>query len=77
MNSKEKESLQFWMAVLITITGIVLLFCSFFAPPKGEIHPSVLAAIGEVFTFAGAVLGIDYRYKRVKDRDLERKEKKQ
>ena len=68
MSNKEKESLQFWMAVIITLAGIVLLFCSFFAPPKGEIHPSVLAAIGEVFTFAGAVLGIDYRYKRQRDR---------
>ena len=75
MSSKEKESLQFWMAVVITLAGIVLLFCSFFAPPKGEIHPSVLAAIGEVFTFAGAVLGIDYRYKRQRDRSRKLDEK--
>lgn len=75
MSNKEKESLQFWMAVVITLAGIVLLFCSFFAPPKGEIHPSVLAAIGEVFTFAGAVLGIDYRYKRQRDRSRKLDEK--
>lgn len=75
MSNKEKESLQFWMAVVITLAGIVLLFCSFFAPPKGEIHPSVLAAIGEVFTFAGAVLGIDYRYKRQRDKSRKLDEK--
>ena len=75
MSNKEKESLQFWMAVIITLAGLVLLFCSFFAPPKGEIHPSVLAAIGEVFTFAGAVLGIDYRYKRQRDRSRKLDEK--
>lgn len=75
MSNKEKESLQFWMAVVITLAGLVLLFCSFFAPPKGEIHPSVLAAIGEVFTFAGAVLGIDYRYKRQRDRSRKLDEK--
>ena len=75
MSNKEKESLQFWMAVTITLAGLVLLFFSFFAPPKGEIHPSVLAAIGEVFTFAGAVLGIDYRYKRQRDRSRKLDEK--
>ena len=75
MSNKEKESMQFWMAVTITLAGLVLLFCSFFAPPKGEIHPSVLAAIGEVFTFAGAVLGIDYRYKRQRDRSRKLDEK--
>ena len=75
MSNKEKESMQFWMAVTITLAGLVLLFCSFFAPPKGEIHPSVLAAIGEVFTFAGAVLGIDYRYKRQRDKSRKIDEK--
>ena len=29
----------------------------------GVIHSSILAAIGEVFTFAGCLLGVDYSYR--------------
>lgn len=32
--------------------------------PPGEIHSSVLIAYGEVMTFAGALFGIDYHYRR-------------
>ncbi|KDS39087.1 hypothetical protein M092_1025 [Parabacteroides distasonis str. 3776 D15 iv] len=32
-------------------------------PPRGEIHSSVLVAFGEVSTFAGALLGVDYKYR--------------
>lgn len=40
-----------------------MLVVSFFVPPMGIIDASVLAAIGEVFTFSGALIGIDYHYK--------------
>ena len=43
--------------------GMVLLFISFFFPPMGVIDSSVLAAIGEIFSFSGAVMGIDYSYR--------------
>ena len=33
-------------------------------PPQGEIDPSVLVAFGETSTFAGALFGVDYKYKR-------------
>ena len=39
---------------------------------QGEISPSVLAATGEVFTFAGVCLGINYSY-QFKLRELETK----
>lgn len=32
-------------------------------PPRGVIDPTVLTAFGEILTFAGAVLGLDYSYK--------------
>lgn len=35
----------------------------FVVSPIGEIHGSVLVSFGEILTFAGAVFGIDYRYK--------------
>ena len=33
---------------------------SFIVDPAGEIHGSVLAAFGEILSFAGAVMGFDY-----------------
>lgn len=50
-------------AIAITIAGTLLLGASFFTPPMGIIHPSVLAAFGEILTFAGALMGLDYKYK--------------
>lgn len=42
-------------AELITVAVVV--------PPRGVIDPTVLTAFGEILTFAGAVLGLDYSYK--------------
>lgn len=44
--------------------GLILVFVSFFFPPSGEIHGSVIAVFGEMLTFAGAIIGIDYAYKK-------------
>ena len=62
------------VAVLMAIAGCILLGCGFMFPPKGEIHSSVLVAFGEILTvpppcpngltFAGALFGIDYHYRR-------------
>ncbi len=56
-------TLQLWIAVGMITAGCVLLGCGFMFPPKGEIHSSVLVAFGEILTFAGALFGIDYKYK--------------
>ena len=48
---------------MMTVFGCGIITVSFFIDPRGEIHPSVLAAFGEILTFAGTVLGIDYKYK--------------
>ena len=56
-------NLQPALAVVMTLFGCVLITVSFFVDPRGEIHPSVLAAFGEILTFAGTVLGIDYKYR--------------
>ena len=50
-------------AVSLAIFGLLLLLLSFFTPPIGNIDNSVLVAVGEVFTFSGSVMGIDYKYK--------------
>lgn len=57
-----KDGIKIWIAVALTIFGMVMLGVSLYLPPQGEIHPSVLAAVGEVFTFAGSVFGIKLNY---------------
>lgn len=54
---------QLRLAVLLTVSGIGLLVAGFIVPPLGVIDSSVLVAFGEVMTFAGALLGLDYKYK--------------
>ena len=55
--------IQLLLAVLMAVFGCVLIVLALYAPPKGYIDPTVLTAFGEVLTFSGAVLGIDYRYR--------------
>lgn len=60
---KKRITIQLWTAVVLTMSGIVLLFCGFWVFPVGEISNSVLVAFGEVSTFAGGLFGLDYTYK--------------
>ena len=63
LNVEQKMTIQLLLGCFLAVFGVVLLTISFFVPPTGIIHSSVLAAIGEVFTFSGALIGIDYSYK--------------
>ena len=47
------------MAYILTFAGLGLLFASLYIHTAGEIHYSVLVAVGEVFTFAGTIVGIE------------------
>ena len=40
-----------------------MLTAGFIAPPLAEIHHSVLIAFGEILTFSGSLIGIDYKYR--------------
>lgn len=60
---KDKLNIQLIIACLVTVAGLVLLFCGFWVSPTGEIHNSVLVAFGEALSFAGALLGVDYTYR--------------
>lgn len=66
------EHTKLGLAVLLTVFGCLTLTASFVVPPLGEIHPSVLAAFGEICTFAGVCLGINYNY-QFKLKELETK----
>lgn len=59
------------LAVIMVVFGIILIGTSFFLPPSGEIHPTVLTAFGEMLTFAGSLLGIDcnYRFKVFREKN--------
>lgn len=57
---------QIFLAVMLVIFGVVLISSAFFVPPTGVIDPTVLTAFGEILTFAGAIIGIDYHH-RVKE----------
>lgn len=70
MTDEQKMTVQLWLGVVLAASGIVLLAVSFCVPPLGVIDASVLAAVGEVFTFSGALIGIDYTYKYKRYRDI-------
>ena len=64
MNKTEsKLRVQLMIAVVITFFGMGLITAGFVVPPLGYINPTVLAALGEVLTFAGSLIGVDYHYK--------------
>ena len=56
--------IQLVTAAVLSVGGLVLLFCGVFIAPQGEVHESILVGFGEIATFAGALFGIDYVYKR-------------
>ena len=60
INSKVKW--QIISAVVMIVVGAGLLIAGFIVKPTGEIHPSVLTALGEILTFAGALFGINANY---------------
>lgn len=59
-------NLQLLTAAVLSVGGLILLFCGVFIDPEGQIHETLLVAFGETATFAGALFGIDYVYKQKK-----------
>lgn len=62
-----KHKFQILLAVALVAVGVLLVFTSFAVPPTGVIDPSVLAAFGEILTFSGSLIGIDYHYRYKKE----------
>lgn len=59
-----KINVQLITAAILSLGGLVMLFCGVFIDPEGQIHESLLVGFGETATFAGALFGIDYVYKK-------------
>lgn len=57
------KKLQLILSTVLCMFGVLLLIAGFVIPPMGEIHQSVLVAFGEMLTFSGSLIGIDYHYK--------------
>ena len=57
------KKLQLILATALCIFGCAMLVAGFVAPPMAEIHHSVLIAFGEILTFSGSLIGIDYKYR--------------
>lgn len=57
------KNVQIKCDLILTFFGVVLIGMAFWVPPVGTIHLSVLTAFGEILTFAGTILGIDYKYR--------------
>ena len=69
MTKEKKHTLQLICSIVLVAFGCILVALGFIVQPTGEIHPSVLTAFGEILTFAGAVIGVDYNYKYKSERD--------
>ena len=54
---------MFILAFFLTLFGCGMLLGGFIVNPLGVVSQSVLISAGEVFTFAGSVLGINTTYK--------------
>ena len=67
-----RTSHQLLTAIVLVCFGCALITTAFFVPPLGVIDPSVLAAFGELLTFAGAVIGTDYRHQPKPDSPCEK-----
>ena len=50
------SSISFWVCLC---TSLVLIALGFLVPPMGDIHPSVLTAVGELFGFATLAIVAD------------------
>ena len=61
--NKIMKKLQLTVAITLCGFGCMLITAGFVTPPMGEIHHSVLIAFGEILTFSGSLIGIDYRYR--------------
>lgn len=57
----KKHQLHF--AAILVAFGVLLITAAFIVPPTGKIDPTVLTAFGEILTFAGAIIGIDYKHR--------------
>ena len=63
INVNDMKKVQLILSISLCGFGVLLLVAGFVTPPAGEIHHSLLIAFGEILTFSGSLIGIDYKYR--------------
>ncbi len=58
-----RKHAQLVLAISMASFGAILILTAFIVPPVGVIDPTVLTAFGEILTFSGSLIGIDYKYR--------------
>ena len=61
--TKDQFDIQLLTAAILSLGGMIMLFCGVYIEPLGQIHESLLIGFGEVATFAGSLMGIDFHYR--------------
>lgn len=57
--AKIKEFLtKYHLSIIVLFIGIALIIASFIVPPVGIIDNSVIAAVGEIFSFTAVICGL-------------------
>lgn len=56
MTPNTKDKIQYSTAVIMLISGVILVYCSFFM--KGDVLDSVLWYAGQTMVYAGSIFGV-------------------
>lgn len=64
MEDNKKGLIQLICAITGMAMGVFLILMGMLSEPIGMLDSSVNIALGEVLTFVGSIIGIDYNYKR-------------
>ena len=63
LDKEEEETIQYAVAIAMIIFGMVLCMMGFWVSPMGEIHTSVLGALGQILLLVGAIFHINLNFK--------------
>ena len=64
MATDKKETIQIICAIAGMVLGAFLIVMGMCSEPIGILDSSVNIALGEVLTFVGSIIGIDYNYRK-------------
>ena len=56
MTAHTKDVIQYGTAVMMLVSGVVLIFCSFFI--QGKLEEGVLWYSGQTMVYAGSIFGV-------------------
>ena len=64
MTTDKKQTIQIICAITGMALGSFLIVMGMLSEPIGALDSSVNIALGEVLTFVGSIIGIDYNYRK-------------